>query len=193
VKQQLLKLGEAIEKSLVDETDLLEALEALFKAYPADPMIQANLGSALYRAGQYQRAVELLFSASGGIADDLGIYCAVNLAFAMIKISAWEPAMEIFSDIMADVSSKVAHCVKVSPSDVPGLGDWFADKGVLKSKHNSNYQLLEAAVAACPNQGLITPQVRQLAELYRQAAGLPKPAIVASPSAQSPAAPPANL
>ncbi len=193
VKQRLLTLGEAIEKNLVDETDLLESLEALFKAYPADPMIQANLGSALYRAGQYQRAVELLFSASGGIADNLGIYCAANLAFAMIKTSVWEPAMEIFSDIMDDVSSKVAHCGKVSPSDVPGLGHWFADKGVLKSKPNSNYQLLDAAMAACPNRGLITPQVRQLAELYRQAAGLPKPAIVARPSAQTPAAAPAIL
>jgi hypothetical protein len=43
VKQQLLELGEAVEKSLLEDTDLLEILEALFKAYPADPMIQVNL------------------------------------------------------------------------------------------------------------------------------------------------------
>jgi len=182
VKQQLLKLGEAIEKSLVDEPDLLEILEALFEAYPADPIIQANLGSASYRAGQYQRAVALLSSASGGIADDLGIFCGVNLAFAMIKISAWEPAMEMLSDVMNDVLSKAAHGMEVSPSEVPGLGDWFAEKGVLKAKHHSNYQLLEAAMAACPDQGLITPQVRQLAKLYRQAAAV-------SPSAMGAAGP----
>jgi tetratricopeptide (TPR) repeat protein len=193
LKQQLLELGEAVEKSLLEDTDLLEILEALFKAYPADPMIQANLGSALYRAGQYRRAAALLLSASGGIADNLDIYCVVNLAFATLQMSAWEQAMDMFSSIIDRVSSKLGHCAKVSPSDVPGLGDWFADKGVLKSTHNSNYELLDAAIAACPDRALITPQVRQLAELYRQAAGLPKPAIVASPRAASPAAAPANL
>lgn len=188
VKQQLLKLGEAIETSLIDETDLLEFLEALYKAYPSDPMIQANLGSALYRAGQYPRAVELLLSAGGGIADDLTIYCGVNLAFALIKMSAWEPAMGMLSDVVNDALSKAARGVAVSPSEVPGLGDWFADKGVLKTKRHSNYRLLEAAMAECPDQKLITPLVRQLAELYR----LAEPAAVAGPPAALPAAPPAS-
>jgi tetratricopeptide (TPR) repeat protein len=187
VKQQLLKLGGAIEKSLIDETEVLEFLESLYKAYPSDPMIQANLGSALYRAGRYPRAVELLLSAGGGIADDLTIYCGVNLAFALIKMSAWEPAMGMLSDVVNDALSKAARGVAVSPSEVPGLGDWFADEGVLKTKRHSNYQLLEAAMAECPDQKLITPLVRQLAELYRQA----EPAAVAGPPAALPAATPA--
>ena len=172
VKQQMEKLGEAVEKSQINEADLRGLLEALHKAYPTDPMIQANLGSALYRAGQYQRAAELLLAAGGGIADGLTPYCGVNLAFALIKISAWEPAMEMLTDLMNEVSSKAAQGAAVSPSEVPGLGHWFAEKGVLKSKQQSSYQILAAAMAACPNQELIPPQVRQLAEIYRQAEGL---------------------
>lgn len=172
VKEQLVKLGEAVEKSLINEADLREVLEALYAAYSTDPMIQANLGCALFRAGQYQRAAELLLAAGGGISDDLTIYCGVNLAFALIKISQWESAMEILSDIMNEVSSKAAQGMAVSPSAVPGLGDWFAEKGVLKSKQNSSYQILTAAMAACPNQGLISPPIKQLAEIYRHADGL---------------------
>ena len=172
VKQQMEKLGEAVEKSQINEADLRELLEELYKAYRTDPLIQANLGSALYRAGQYQRAAQLLLAAGGGIADGLTPYCGVNLAFALLKISAWEPAMEMLTDLMNEVSSKAAQGAAVSPSEVPGLGHWFAEKGVLKSKQQSSYQILEAAMAACPNPELIPPQVRQLAEIYRQAEGL---------------------
>jgi tetratricopeptide (TPR) repeat protein len=193
VKQQLSALGEAVEKRLIDETDLLECLEALYKAYPPDPLIQANLGSALYRAGHYQRAVELLVAGGGGIADGLTIYCGVNLAFALMKMSAWEAAMGMLSDVMNDVLSKAAHGVAVTPSEVPGLGEWFADKGILKTRRHSNYRLLTAAMGECPDQNLITPLIRQLAELYRQAepAVAPAPAAPAAPAAAVPAAPPA--
>ena len=172
VKQEMATLEEAVEKSQINEADLREHLEALHKAYPADPMIQANLGSALYRAGQYQRAAELLVAAGGGLSDGLTPYCGVNLAFALLKISAWEPATEMLTDLMNEVSSKAAQGSAVSPSEVPGLGHWFAEKGVLKSKELSSYQILTAAMAECPNQELIPPQVRQLAEIYRQAEGL---------------------
>jgi N-acetylneuraminic acid mutarotase/tetratricopeptide (TPR) repeat protein len=222
VKQQMEKLGDAVEKSQINEADLCELLGELHKVYPSDPMIQANLGSALYRAGQYQRAAELLLAAGGGIADGLTPYCGVNLAFALLKISAWEPAMEMLTDLMNEVSSKAARGAAVSPSEVPGLGHWFAEKGVLKSKQLSSYQILAAAMTACPNPALIPRQVRQLAEIYRQAEGLcgvdgkvaspcavrgsvtpseperarivtaPEPAIAAGPSSPPPANPPAS-
>jgi tetratricopeptide (TPR) repeat protein len=174
VKQQLSKLEGAIGKSLVDETDLLEFLEALFKAYPSDPMIQANLGSALYRCGQYQRAVELLLSACGGITDGLSMCCGVNLAFALLKISRWEPAMETLSDVMGSVL-ETARRTEMNPIDVPGLVDWFAENTVLRSRHNSSCKALVEAMAACPDQRLITPLIRQLAELYRQAESAERP------------------
>jgi tetratricopeptide (TPR) repeat protein len=168
VKQQMLKLEELIGKSLVSETDLLEFLEALYKAYSSDPLVQANLGCALYRSGQYQRAVELLLSAANGISDDLSMCCAVNLAFAMIKISAWQPAMETLSDVISSVLETAQH-TEMNPMNVPGLVEWFAENTVLRSRQISSYQTLEAAMAACADQGLITPQIRQLAEIYRQA------------------------
>ena len=37
VKQEMLKLGEAVEKSQINEADLRELLEALHKVYPTDP------------------------------------------------------------------------------------------------------------------------------------------------------------
>jgi len=37
--------------------------------------------------------------------------------------------------------------------------------------NESSYEILKAAMAECPDQRLITPQVRQLADLYSQAAG----------------------
>lgn len=86
----------------------------------------------------------------------------------------------MLSSIMDEVSSRVAHHGKMLPSDVPGLGDWFADKGVLKARRNSNYQLLNAAVTACPEQSLVTPQVRQLVELYHQAEEAPVRAEIAA-------------
>jgi tetratricopeptide (TPR) repeat protein len=189
LKQRLSKLGESVEKSLINEADLLESLEAFYEAYPSDPVIQANLGTALYRSGQYQRAVELLLAAGGAIADDSTIYCGVNLAFALIKIAAWEPAMGMLRDLMNDVSSKAARGVVVSPSEIPGLGDWFSDTGVLKSRSHSNYQVLAQAMAACPNPRLITPQIKQLAELYRLAAASSQ-RVRGVPVASS--APPAN-
>ena len=222
VKRQLLVLGEVVENGMINEADLCELLGDLYEVYPADPMIQVNLGSAMYRAGQYQRAAELLLAAGGGIADGLVIFCEVNIAFAFMKISKWEYAMGAFSDLMNHVALKAAQGDPVSPSEVPGLGDWFAEKGVLKSKQLSSYQILTAAMAECPNQELITPQVRQLAEIYRQAEGLcgvdgkvvspagahasvtpieperaktmtvPEPAIAAGPSSAPPSNPPAS-
>jgi tetratricopeptide (TPR) repeat protein len=168
VKQQLLKLEEAIGKSQIDETDLLECLEVIVKAYPSDPMIQANLASALYRSGQYQRSVELFLSACGGISDGLSMCCGVNLAFSLVKISAWEPAMGTLSDVTESVL-ETARRTEMNPMNVPGLVDWFGEHTVLRSRHNSSYQALEAAIAECPDRRLITAQVRQLAYLYSQA------------------------
>lgn len=176
-KQQLAKLGEGVAKGLISETDLLEYLADLYKAYPPDPLIQANLGCALYRSGQYRRACELLIRAGGGIADDLSMCCAVNLAFAFIGVAAWEPALEILADVMSSVS-ETAKCAVMNPLDVPGLVDWFAESTVLRSRRNSTYQTLAAALAACPDQRLVTAPVRQLAELYRCAAASEEPAAV---------------
>ena len=173
VKQVLANISEAVGNAPLDEAELREVLEALYKAYPGDPQVQANLGSALYRAGQFQRAVELLLAAGGGIADGFVVYIWVNLAFALMKILKWEMAMQLLSDTMDEVARRSAQDATLRPSDVPGLVDWFSDDGALKSRQHSSYEILMAAMAECPDQRLITPQVRQLADLYRQAAGVP--------------------
>jgi tetratricopeptide (TPR) repeat protein len=186
VKQLLAKLGEGMVQGQIGEADLLGYLEDLYKAYPLDPLIQANLGCALYRSGQYQRACELLDSAGEGIADELLMcFCAVNLAFAFFGIGAWEPGLEILADIMGAMSETAKANFTKNPINTPGLVDWFAEKGVLRSRRNSNYQVLAAAMAACPDQALITPQIRQLAELYRQAAAVSRPAMGAAGAATS--------
>lgn len=190
-KQQLSKLGEAMAQGLIGETDLLECLEELLKAYPADPLIQANLGCALYRSGEFRRAVELLIYAGGGLADELSMCCAVNLAFAFIGASAWEPALEILADVMGSVS-ETAKCTVMNPLDVPGLVDWFAETTVLRSRRNSSYQTLVAAMAACPDQRLITAPVMQLAEVYRRAAATVAPPAKVSVATEEAAAAPAS-
>jgi len=186
VKQLLAKLGEGMVQGQIGEADLLGYLEDLYKAYPLDPLIQANLGCALYRSGQYQRACELLDSAGEGIADELLMcFCAVNLAFAFIGIGAWEPGLEILSDIMSAMSETAKSNFTKNPINTPGLVDWFAEKGVLRSRRNSNYQVLAAAMATCPDQALITAPIRQLAELYRRADASREPAVVAGAAAVS--------
>jgi hypothetical protein len=115
-----------------------------------------------------------LLAAAGGIADGFVIYIWVNLAFALVKILKWEMAMQLLSDTMEEVARRSAQDATLRPSDVPGLVEWFADDGALKSRQCSSYKMLKAAMAECPDQRLITPQVRKLADLYRQADGAPE-------------------
>lgn len=58
---------------------------------------------------------------------------------------------------------------EVHPLDVPGVARWIEGSSVAESNAPSAAELLDAAIARCPDPGLVTPEVHRLAALYRQA------------------------
>jgi tetratricopeptide (TPR) repeat protein len=160
--------GRLVESRFADleEPATLRQLEEMHAGCDVDPLLQANLGFRLQAAGQYQRAVQLLLGAAGGIEDNLVLCCHANAAYSLLAQSSWKSAMRILTVTM-DALTEV-HKV-VQPADVPGLVLWIRENGlVMESKQPSAADLLDGALRKCPDRGLLTPQVLRMNALLKK-------------------------
>jgi len=150
----------------LEQAATLRQLEEMHAGCDVDPLLQANLGFRLQAAGQYQRAVQLLLGAAGGIENKLVPCCHANAAYCLVAQSEWKSAMRILTLTM-DMLTEM-HKV-VEPADVPGLVLWIREHGlVMESKQPSAADLLDRAVHMCPDKSLITPQVLRMSALLRK-------------------------
>jgi tetratricopeptide (TPR) repeat protein len=149
-------------------SDILQTLNALQAGFPYDPLIQANLGFTLFADQQYQSAYAYLVAATGGIVEELVMACWVGAAFCLLKQSQWEAGMSLLNNLMLALKSVSGS---VHYLDVPGITVWMhANNVVRESLSPSAARLLEEAINDCPDRELITPEIRELAALYRQTA-----------------------
>lgn len=147
--------------------EILRLLEEMSASYPLDPFIQANLGCALGKVGEHQRAAKLLMSAAGGIADRFVTVCWTNAAYCLIALSQWKPAMALLKMTM-DTLKKTSNG-RVEPRDVPGIAVWIGRAGaVQESMDPSAAELLDRAIIDCPDPSLIGSEIREMAALLHK-------------------------
>jgi tetratricopeptide (TPR) repeat protein len=146
------------------DADLLHVLEELCTAYPNDPYIQANLGLALSRAGQNQRAAGLLMSAAGGFPSEIVPYCWANAGYCLLASGDWRTAFALLTEAMKPLVG--AHG-EITPSDVPRVAVWIGTGGRVKESSAKAADLIEQAIAACPDQSGVMPAVRDMLRLLR--------------------------
>ncbi len=166
-RSEFLKLDQAVRKRKTP-SDMLQKLEALQARYPYDPLVQANLGLVLFADKQYQRAYQYLAAASGGILEIFVLACWVSAAFCLLKQSQWKAGTGLLTNVMQALKS---ISTPVNCFDVPGITLWInANNSLNESLPSSAVQLLEKIIKDCPEQELVTPEIHELAALYRQAA-----------------------
>lgn len=147
--------------------EVIRVLEAALAAYPVAPYILANLGFTLRQAGEHERAGQLLMAAAGGIADRWVPFCWANAAYCLIAQARWPTAMTLLTMTMQGLASVPGR--KVDPADIPGLVDWIYQAGMVRETITpSASELLDRAIADCPDQSLIGPEIRELAALSRK-------------------------
>jgi tetratricopeptide (TPR) repeat protein len=150
------------------EEEVMQILEETHASYPANPFIQANLGARLWERGDPKRAVGLLLSAAGGVPGQLAPYCWANAAYCLIKASDWRRSFYLLEQTMTILPRDSTGYV--APADVPGILAWMYRSGrVLEKLEPSASEVLDNAIAACPDKSLISPEVREMAELLRRA------------------------
>lgn len=145
----------------------LDSLAKIYPSYSTHPLIQANLGFALFREGNYGQAQQLLMMAANGIAEKWVVYCWANAAFCLIKQGECASAMHLLNVTMVVLKSMYPN---LDYGVAPGIVNWLLNDGVMESISPSAADVVDYAINSCPDKNLITDEVRQLAALYRQAA-----------------------
>ncbi len=147
------------------EEALLSFLEAVHAEYDDDPDIQASLGFRLRAAGNYERASTLLYRAAGGIRYRLNVECWANVAYCLVMLGDWPPAMKLLDATMDLLERKGM----ANPVDIPGVVDWISDQGtIIETMNPSAAEVLNRALLECPDKSLITPAIEKMAALLRQ-------------------------
>ena len=85
----------------------------------------------------------------------------------LLVLEEWSQAMQLLTTSMLALSEGGAK--EVHPLDVPGAARWIDGRSVTESNAPSAAELLDAAIARCPDPALVTPEVHRLAALYREA------------------------
>ena len=149
----------------VSDPPLLAEFERLHASYESDPLIQANLGFVLRRAGEYQRASQLLLRAAGGIAPGIIPVCWANAAFCLIALHEWAQALQLLDATMSILN---ASGRAIGPADAPGVAYALQGNGALVESTTLRAEdLLSRAIEACDDARRVTPEIRQLLSLYR--------------------------
>jgi tetratricopeptide (TPR) repeat protein len=146
--------------------ETLSVLKRLYADCAVDPFIQANFGLALARAGEHQQAAGLLVSAAGGVPERLVPHCWANAAYSLIASADWKRAMLLLDMSMSALTAAAKG--PIPPCDAPGIATWIDRTGVIEPIKPNAADVMERALAQCPDASLVTPAIRDLLVLLRQ-------------------------
>lgn len=147
-----------------------ELLEQAHGIYDRDPVVALNLGLALQRAGEYQRAAGLLFGAAHAVPETLAKIAFANAAFCLIQSRDDGAVMMLLDRTMAWLLREHGGQVPTDLNAIPGIGVWAGDGIVIEERIALAEELVSRWVERYSKEGVLSPTAVQLAGLYRRAA-----------------------
>ncbi len=147
---------------------VLELLEKAYSTYNRDPFNAINLGFALLREGDYQRAKKLLLSTISIVPINVVTLCLANAAFAEILSSNLVGAMKLLD---GTINTLMRETNNEDPTDLrmlPSVTIWIDEKGTLEESPDSALNLINHAVGQLSKEQ-VPDSVRHLVLLYKRA------------------------
>jgi tetratricopeptide (TPR) repeat protein len=149
---------------------LRELLEQAYAVYDKNPLLSINLGFAVQRAGDYEKARNLLLRVTNIVPFTTIKVCYANAAFGAIAVKDFQGAMKLLEGTMIQLEMENGGNETSNLSELPGVGIWIDEEGILEEPPDTAAQLIKYVVEQHAQQNQVPDLVKRLMLLYNKAA-----------------------